>query len=211
MSQPRAPRAGGEHDELPTRREMIRLLAAIAAVPSSAGFFTAWLEAAQHDGHGPQTFGATAPALLRNYKPQFFDREDFRALQAFTDILIPADDTPGAREAHCAEFIDFVLAASTEAAPHLQRQWRDAMRALRDAGFHAAGDGGRARLVEAMSSPERQRGGAHPAYFAYRLIKQQNTFAFYTSREGIIEALDYRGNTFNASFPACDHPDHRVV
>jgi hypothetical protein len=41
------------------------------------------------------------------------------------------------------------------------------------------------------------------------LIKQQNTFAFYTSRAGMIEALDYRGNTFNAVFPACDHPEHQ--
>src|SRR2546421_552466 len=55
------------------------------------------------------------------------------------------------------------------------------------------------------------RGAAHPAYFAYRLIKQQNTFAFYTSRAGLIEALEYKGNTYNATFPACDHPEHRVI
>ena len=62
-----------------------------------------------------------------------------------------------------------------------------------------------------MSRPERVKGASHPAYFAYRLIKQQNTFAFYTSRAGIIEALDYRGNSFNVAFPACDHPEHHVV
>ena len=45
----------------------------------------------------------------------------------------------------------------------------------------------------------------------YRLIKQQNTFAFYTSRAGMIEALDYRGNSFNAEFPACNHPEHQTV
>ncbi len=211
MSQPRASRADREADDLPTRREMIALLTGVAAVPSAARFLTAWLEAAPHDGGGHQTAGATAPAVLRDYRPQFFNPEDFGTLQAFTDILIPSDDTPGARDARCAEFIDFVLAASTEAAPQMQRRWRDAMQALRDAGFHAADAGGRARLVEAMSRPERERGATHPAYSAYRLIKQQNTFAFYTSREGIIQALDYRGNTYHAIFPACDHPDHRVV
>ncbi len=208
---PRPPRAEREHGDPPTRREMMGLLAGIAAAPAAARFLTAWLEAAPQHRHVPQTLSATAPAVLRDYRPQFFDPGDFRALQAFTDILIPADDTPGARDAHCAEFIDFVLAASTEAAPQMQRQWREAMRALRDAGFHAADAAGQARLVEAMSRPERQRGATHPAYFAYRLIKQQNTFAFYTSREGIIQALDYRGNSYNATFPACDHPDHRVV
>ena len=69
----------------------------------------------------------------------------------------------------------------------------------------------RAALVEAMSRPERDAGATHPAYAAYRLIKQQTTFAFYTSRAGTIEALDYRGNSYYAEFPACDHPEHRTV
>lgn len=211
MSRPRAPRADGERDELPTRREMVALIAGIVTAPSAARFLTAWLEAAPHEAHAVQALGTTAPAILRDYRPQFFDAEDFGALQGFTEILIPTDDTPGARDAHCAEFIDFVMAASTDAAPQMQRQWREAMRAVREAGFHAADAAGRTRLVEAMSRPERERLATHPAYFAYRLIKQQNTFAFYTSREGIIQALDYKGNSYNATFPACDHPDHRVV
>ena len=205
------PRSDHQREELPTRREMIALVAGICAAPAGARFLQAWLEAAPARGHAGQALGTTAPAILRDYRPQFFGPEDFSALQAFTVILIPADDTPGARDAHCAEFIDFVLAASTEAAPQMQRQWRDAMRAVRDAGFHAADANGRAALVEAMSRPEREAGATHPAYFAYRLIKQQNAFAFYTSREGIIGALDYRGNTYNAAFPPCEHPEHRVV
>ena len=46
---------------------------------------------------------------------------------------------------------------------------------------------------------------------AYRLIKQQNAFAFYTSRAGMIEALEYKGNSYNVVFPACTHPEHRQV
>lgn len=197
--------------ELPSRRDLIAMLAAAAAAPAGERFLTAWLEAAPHDLHAGQAIGSTAPAVLQNYKPQFFPAEDFAALQAFTDILIPADDTPGARDARCAEFIDFVLTASTAANPGAQRQWHDAMRALREAGFHGADVPARAALVEAMSRPERERGAAHPAYFAYRLIKQQNTFAFFTSREGMIQTLDYKGNAYNAEFPACQHPEHRVL
>ena len=62
-----------------------------------------------------------------------------------------------------------------------------------------------------MSAPERTRGTTHPAFDAYILIKRQNTFAFYTSRAGLIDALDYRGNSFNAAFPECDHSDHHTV
>lgn len=181
-----------------------------AAVPGAAAFFSAWLRA--DTGHQGSGFTAPPePPLLRDYQPRFFDRSDFDALRAFTEILIPTDETPGAREARCAHYIDFVLQASTEAAPDTVRQWRDAMATLRQAGFHAKGAAGRAALVEAMSRPEHDPGAAHPAYAAYRLIKQLNTFAFYTSRAGMIETLDYRGNSYYASFPACDHPEHHTI
>jgi len=193
-----------------SRRDLLDMALRAAAVPGAAAFFSTWLRA--DTGH-PQP-GSTAPPpppLRRAYEPTFFDRSDFDALQAFTEILIPTDESPGAREAHCAHFIDFVLQASTEAAPDTVRHWREAMAALKQAGFHAADAAGRAALVEAMSRPERDPSATHPAYAAYRLIKQQSTFAFYTSRTGMIDTLDYRGNSYNASFPACDHPEHQTI
>lgn len=190
-----------------TRRRLLRLAAAAAALPGAFEFLSPWLHAQTHDQH----YAPPDPGLLRDYQPKFFDKEDFAALEAFTAILIPTDDTPGAREARCASFIDFLLQASEKVDANMGRQWRRAMQALRDAGFHAADAAGRETLVAAMARPEQERGAMHPAYFAYRLIKQQNTFAFFTSRQGLIETLDYRGNSFNVSFPACDHPEHRTL
>jgi gluconate 2-dehydrogenase gamma chain len=196
-----------------SRRDLLDLAVRASALPGAAEFFSAWLRAATDSQQGAATnvFAPPEPPLLRDYQPKFFGAEDFAALQAFTEILIPTDDTPGAREAHCAHYIDFVLQAATGVMPGLQQEWRDALSALREAGFHAADAQGRAVLVEAMSRPERDRAATHPAYRAYRLIKQQNTFAFYTSRAGMIETLDYRGNSFNASFPACTHPEHHTL
>jgi hypothetical protein len=193
-----------------TRRDLLRLTGCGLAAEGAAEFFGAWLHATTLPGHAQGT-APPEPSLLRDYRPKFFDAADFAALQAFTEILIPTDETPGAREAHCAHFIDFVLDASREVAPETGRQWRDAMRVLKETGFHAASSADREALVAATARPERERGATHPAYFAYRLIKQQNTFAFYTSRAGLIEALDYKGNTYNATFPACDHPEHRII
>jgi len=197
----------GSDDEGLTRRRLLALTAYALVLPGASEFFGAWLHAAPHQ----HTMAPPEPPLLRDYQPKFFDAADFAALHAFTEILIPTDETPGAREAHCAHFIDFLLHAQTGHAPDVQAQWRAAMRALREAGFHGARGADRAALVEAMSRPERDHDASHPAYFAYRLIKQQNTFAFYTSRAGLIEALDYRGNSINASFPACDHPEHHTI
>ena len=191
-----------------TRRRWLRLTAYALALPGASDFFTAWLKAAgPHDQH----YAPPDPGLLKDYVPKFFDAADFAALEAFTAILIPTDDTPGAREAKCAHFIDFLLSSATGFDTRSQDQWRAAMKALRETGFHAADAKGRDEIVAAMARPERERGATHPAYFVYRLVKQQNAFAFYTSRAGMIEALDYRGNSFNVTFPACDHPEHRTV
>ena len=192
---------------LSSRRDLLNLLARAATLPGGAEFLTAWLAAQPAHEHST---APPEPTQLRNYRPQFFADGDFAALEAFCEILIPTDDTPGAREARCAHFIDFLL-HSADSAPAMQRQWREAMTALKQTGFHDASAEGRASLVEAMSRPERDRTATHPAYSVYRLIKQQNTFAFYTSRAGMIEALDYRGNTYNLSFPACDHPEHHRI
>ena len=181
-----------------SRRDILDLAVRASALPGAAEFFSVWLRAAPERQQGAATnaFAPPEPPLLRDYQPKFFGADDFAALQAFTEILIPTDDTPGAREAHCAHYIDFVLQAATDVVPNVQQAWRDAMAALSEAGFHAADAPGRAALVEAMSRPERDRTATHPAYLAYRLIKQQNTFAFYTSRAGMIEALDYNGNSY---------------
>lgn len=202
-----AAKAAGYTMAMPSRRDVLELAMRAAALPGGAEFFSAWLQAADDHSHSS---APPEPPLLKNYQPKFFSPEDFSALQAFTEILIPTDDTPGAKEAHCAHYIDYLLHAADDV-PAMQKQWREAMAALAQAGFHAADAKARLALIEEMSRPERDPSASHPAYAAYRLIKQQNTFAFYTSRAGMIEALDYKGLSYNTTFPACTHPEHKVV
>jgi hypothetical protein len=191
-----------------TRRELLDLAIRAAALPGGAEFMAAWLKAQDHN-HSANSTAPPQPPLLMNWQPKFFSAEDFAALEAFTEILIPTDSTPGAKEAHCAHYIDFLMTAS-DGLP-VQKQWHDAMSALKQAGFHDADAKGRAELVAAMAKPEVDKSATHPCYAAYRLIKQQNAFAFYTSRAGMIEDLDYRGNSYNLVFPACTHPEHQKV
>src|SRR5438270_12990975 len=97
-----------------SRRSLLSLAARAATLPSSAAFFSAWVQAGQHDHSTPNSAAPPQPDLLKNYKPAFFSTEDFAALERFTEILIPSDDTPGAREAHCAKYIDSVLSSSSD-------------------------------------------------------------------------------------------------
>jgi len=194
-----------------TRREMVEQALRASVLPGAALFFSAFFSAsAQQHTHAGRLAAPPDPEGLRNYTPVFFSPEDFKAFQSFADLLIPSDDTPGALEAYCPQYIDFVLSASSEV-PQTQANWRKAMQAIKDSGFYTADKEKRMELILEMSRPELDQNAQHAAYFAYRLIKQQTAFAFYTSRKGMIEALDYRGNSYNIVFPACNHPEHQVV
>ena len=197
--------------ELLSRRTLLDWAVRAAATPAGIAFFSDWSKAAQPHVHAA---GSTAPPqqlTFANYQPQFFSKEDFEALRLFTEILIPTDDTPGAREAYCAHFMDFLLHSMAGESPETQQQWRSAMASLKAAGFHSAAPEARQALVAEMAKPETDSTLHHPAFAAYRLIKRENAFAFYTARAGLIDTLDYRGNTYNVQFPACTHPEHHEI
>ncbi len=195
-----------------TRRELVEQAVRAAASPGAALFLSAFFSTrlGYTQGHSHQSAGAAPPQsdLLLNYQPRFFSANDFQALEAFTELLIPSDDTPGAREACCASYIDFVLQSSSKAQ---QTKWRKSMDLLKATGFYTAKQSDRLAVVTEISRPEIDPHASHPAYIAYRLIKQQTAFAFYTSRKGMIETLDYRGNSYNIVFPGCTHPQHQSV
>ena len=193
------------------RRTLLQCAVHLASLPLGVPLFSSWLQAAQTGPHFHNVAPAEEGDLFVNYQPVFFSQADFKALQSVTELLIPTDDTPGAREAHCAEFIDFVLHGSQEYAPETTKQWSAAMKALETAGFHTADTDGRAKLLAEIARPESDPAAHHSAFAAYRLIKRENTFAFYTARTGMIDALDYRGNTYNLVFPACTHPEHHEI
>src|SRR3954471_12965427 len=156
-----------------SRRTLLDSPIRFAALPDGKAFLYSWAKAAQQHEHASGSQAPPVTSDLGSYQPQFFTPEDFEAIQSFTEILIPTDETPGAREAHCAHFIDFVLHATDGYGPDTQKQWRAAVAALREAGFHSADRERRRTLVAEMARPERDRTAQHPAYSAYRLIKRE--------------------------------------
>ena len=194
---------------LMTRRDAMTLISLAAGTAGGAEFFSAWLSAAEPQDHEPAA--PPEPDRWTNYRPQFFSGEEFKALDAFTNILIPTDETPGAREAHVAPFIDFVVNAAAEYAPETQQQWREAMKWLSEHQFGRMDPAGQLALIEQMSGPERNTGASHDGFPAYQLIKEMTVRAFYTSRAGLIENLEYKGNAYLTAFPGCNHHEHKQV
>lgn len=144
------------------------------------------------------------PDRWSNYRPKFFSEADYQALDCFASILIPTDETPGAREAHVAPFIDFVVFSAAEYAPETQRKWRKAMDFLRGREFGAKTADQQFQIVQEMSA-SRNSGSD-----VFQMMKGLIVFAFYTSRAGLIGNLQYQGLAYLTEFPGCTHPEHTI-
>ncbi len=197
-----------------TRRDASWSILKAASIAGGREFFTAWAKADSMSprGHWHAAGAPPDPHDWNAYQPKFFSKEDFRNLETFSAILIPTDDTPGAREAFVAPFIDFVVDAAAEYAPDMQRHWRDAMAWLRRQNFSGMPAEEQVQFVERISAPERDRSKARDDGFkTYSLIKDMTVHAFYTSRVGLVDVLEYKGLAYLTEFPACTHPEHHRI
>jgi hypothetical protein len=66
-------------------------------------------------------------------------------------------------------------------------------------------------LVQRMSDAEQNPSNEREGFPAYRLIKEMTVHAFYTSRVGLIDVLEYKGLAYLTEFPGCNHPEHHTV
>jgi gluconate 2-dehydrogenase gamma chain len=106
------------------RRDLFRqtiLGAAAAALPASAPA-----------REFPPQQDASKELARADWKPVFLDDHQNQTLIVFSDILIPATDTPGAKAALVNRFLDQLLAAETH---EVQRNFLDSLAFLDGASF----------------------------------------------------------------------------
>jgi len=204
---------------LPTRRSALKYLGLLGASVAGREFLAGWLPAGsvangvrrahRHGDPGQETRSA--------YTAQFFNPAEFRTVETLTEMVLPSDDTPGAREARVADYIDFVVASAAEFEPSLERAWREGLAYLdREAQrrfakpFREGAEADRIRLLEEMSGPERDPGRPHEGYAFFRVVKEMTVEGFYTSKIGLIDVLGYQGMNYQADFPGCTHPEHQA-
>lgn len=92
-----------------SRREAIQILA-YASLAATFGGFRKWAFAC---GHQMQD-SAPKITVASPYQPQFFLPWEYKMIEQLTELIIPNDGAPGAREAGVSEFIDFMVANSAE-------------------------------------------------------------------------------------------------
>ncbi|HET8550489.1 MAG TPA: gluconate 2-dehydrogenase subunit 3 family protein [Bryobacteraceae bacterium] len=183
------------------RRDTLRMLA-IASSASTFPGFARW------------SF-AQAPPQQRaaRYQPQFFTAAEYATLEHLTDIIIPSDGTPGAREAGVSEFIDFMVWSD----PALQYRFRTGLRWLdahsRNQHGQSFRDLAAARqnaMLETLAYTKRYQPGQEDGRAFFRLLRDYTVMGFYTTRIGF-EALDAPNLRMYTDSPACPHtgdPEH---
>lgn len=191
------------------------MLSRVAAAGQFPGFCK-WTYAAaavtEHAAHHEMSEGQ--PPRTAAYLPQFFSPAEFAVVERLADIIIPADETPGAKEAGVAEFIDFMVANETETMP----RFRDGLKWLDEFARRSAGAGfteivadRQESLLAQLAYREKFQPGEEAGRAFFKLMRRYTVMGYYTSRAGL-KALDYPGLKLYQSSPACPHqddPEHR--
>lgn len=205
------------------RREILRYIG-IASVAATFPGFKQWAFACSPDPATVTPSSASAPC-----SPMFFSAQQYRMVEHLAEMIIPADNTPGAAEAGVAEFIDFMVGNRVPVSPRSEiRSTQDAMRQGDDAQvqFVAGLDWINARCksefgAEFMDCTPAQQTSlleelAYKAKYTptteygrefFQFLRDYTVIGYYTSKIGL-ESLDYPGlRTVWPKMPGCTHLD----
>src|SRR5689334_16758957 len=104
-------------NQSPDRREVLEMFAKAAFASQFPGFVR-WACAAEH------VMTDTVHPKPLKYQPQFFTPDEYKTVDELAELIIPKDESPGARDAGVAEFIDFMASSDDE----IQQQFRSGLR-----------------------------------------------------------------------------------
>jgi hypothetical protein len=180
-----------------TRRELLKLAGAAAAVGPLAGLAA-----------GPA--GAAAAGTAK--APLFFTASEFRLLDELTELIIPTDEhSPGARAAEVAGFVDRRLAEYDPSIPDLEdarKTWKAGLAAI-DALSKETNGAGLLDVTEdkRIAVLERIAGAKAPETAAEKFFVQLKSWTargYYTSKIGLHQEMEYKGNTLLTEFVGID-------
>ena len=206
------------------RRDALRFIG-IASVAATFPGFSQWAFACSHSSFE----SSTTQAAAQPYKLLFFAPEHFRLVEHLAEMIIPADDTPGAREAGVAEFIDFMLANRVPVSARSEiRSTQDSIRLGEDAQtrFLAGLDWINARsksefgrkfldcnaeqqkgLLEVLAYKAKYKPLTEAGRDFFQMMRDYTVVGYYSTKIGL-ESLGYPGlRTAWPKMPGCTHPD----
>jgi len=150
---------------------------------------------------------APLPAVAAK-APLFLTTDELAMVDELTELIIPTDDhSPGARAAQCAAFIDSQLAEAWD--PKIKDHWREGLNLVNQLSqemngkpFMQATSDQRVAVLTRMARNERKPEKPEEHFFAE--LKSRTARAYYTSKIGIHQELEYKGNTYQKEFSGFD-------
>jgi hypothetical protein len=151
------------------------------------------------------------------WKPLFLDEHQNETLIVLSDLIIPATDTPGAKEALVNRYIDLVLAAET---PEAQRAFLNSLgyldgESIRQfkATFRYLAREDQDILLHGLAYPRTgsgwagdTNGVADPGHGHFAALKGRIMSAYYSSQIGEKE-LGWDGAFAHGPYQGCEHPE----
>lgn len=164
-------------------------------------------------GQNPPPENHHSPQPITNqvataYQYVYFRPEQISTLEALTETIIPADEhSPGAKEAHVAEYIDTIVA---DAPDTVKRQWDIGLVLANNMAQNSFGrpysDCSATEQIAVMSElAGQERGGDTPEERFFAALKRATIDGYYTSKIGIYADLQYQGNAALSEFPGCQN------
>lgn len=192
-----------------TRRKALKKIAGTAGAAVAFPILSSGTPA--HSAHS--TAALRIAAGPTPYTAKFFSAGQMETIASLAEAIIPADEhSPGARAARVHEFIDTMLAESSQARKD------DWVKGLSDVDLMAAHKYQK-RFAECTLSQQQglllkmSENEGHPTtpeehFFA--AIKNATIEGYYTSEIGIHQELEYQGNTALGEFEGCGHLPHKI-
>ena len=191
------------------RRQILQILGTAAAAAQFSGF-SKWGFACGHIGNAALEIKPAA------YRPQFFTAAEYEMVERLAEIIIPSDQTPGAKEAGVAEFIDFMVACD----PDAQYGFRTGLTWLNAHSEQTAGKKfvdlstqQQISLLEPLGFKNKARPGEEDGRRFFNTMREYTVTGFYTSEIGFKE-LDNPALKLYSESPECPHkndPEHRQL
>jgi hypothetical protein len=146
----------------------------------------------QH-AHTPEARAAATP------KAEYLRGEDLEIVTRAAELILP-----GAREAFVADYIDLVV---RDNAGH-RKTFAEGLAWLKERRFLTLGEDAQFALLEGLCREVDQGDTRTPERQFFRVLKNLTADGFYTSREGLMTELGYKGNQVLAEFPECTIDEH---
>lgn len=196
-----------------TRRSALKGIAGIGVSLPVLNAATLIARGQEHNhDHGGHSQAAESGDKKAPYEAKFFNADQLALVATISELIIPTDDhSKGAKDAGVPEFIDLMI---SESPAETKKAWTDGLVAMdkmsqdkNSLPFNKATKEQQIAMLTEICKNEAKPKTQEERFF--KTIKNMTIDGYYTSKIGIHDELQYKGNTYLKEFKGCTHPEHQ--